>query len=158
MTETAGEVARDILQELVVQGAEADLVADELSTAIRYMNRYMTMLDATGISMGYTVVTTNQSPITIPAGAILPMIKCVAKQLATQFDIPVSQQMHMDARDGYQALCQIAIEIPNQNYPSTLPIGSGNEWDGHDWRKFYPETDEGILDEQGGSILLEDNT
>ena len=71
MTETAAEVTKDILQELLVQGAEQPLTADETQTVIRYMNRYMTQLAAMGTNLGYTKVTNLGDPITIPDGAVL---------------------------------------------------------------------------------------
>ena len=52
MAEKAGDVAKDILQELVVQAAEQPLTADETQTVIRYMNRWMAMQDLNGIALG----------------------------------------------------------------------------------------------------------
>jgi hypothetical protein len=156
MTEKAGEVIQDILQELVVQGAEADLIADETSTAMRYLNRYMTMLDAKGIRLGYTKVTTLNDNITVADGALMGMIKNVAMMLAPQFDVPISMDLREQAIEGLTAMRRLGIDLQPTQMPGTLPIGSGNEWDGHNFGHFYiNDSEEAILDEISQNILLE---
>jgi len=159
MTETAAEVARDILQELVVQGAEAALTADETQSTIRYMNRYMAKLDADGINLGYTKVSDLGDPITIPDGALLGMIKNVAIQLAPQYEIPVSIDMTMAAQDALKTMRNISLQLQEMRYPDTLPIGSGNETvifgtDHH----FYPNRQNEIRTENNQTIIAEDDT
>jgi hypothetical protein len=156
MTETAGEVVQDILQELVVQGAEADLVADETSTAIRYLNRYMTMLAGMGINLGYTKVSTLNDTITIADGAIMGMVKNVAMMLAPQFDVPISMDLREQAIEGLKAMRKLGMDLQPTQMPGTLPIGSGNEWEGHNFGHFYiNDSEEAILDEISQNILLE---
>lgn len=157
MTETAGEVVQDILQELLVQGAEADLVADEVNTTIRYMNRYMTMLAADGINLGYTKVTSTADQITIADGALMGLIKNVAVKLATQYDVPVSAQLYADANEGYNVMCKLGADLQPMGYGGTLPIGSGNEWHGHNYGRFYDREEESILAENNQNILVEDD-
>jgi len=160
MTEKAGEVASDILLELVVLGAEADLEASEIQSTIRYMNRYMTMLDAKGLSLGYTKVNTVNDDITIPDGAIMGMIKNVALMLAPQYGAVVTAELMQAANEGLKAIRNLAIDLQPTKYPSTLPIGSGNEWQGIEWSHFYPDEDglEDIISEGTRNILLEDDT
>ena len=158
MTETAGEVAKDILLELVVLGAEADLEAAEIQSTIRYMNRYMTMLDAQGISLGYTNIDSLSDPITIPDGAIIGMIKNVALMLAPQYGAVVTPELMMAADAGMDAMENLAVEVAASSFPCTLPIGSGNEWSGYNTNKFYPCGSDPILTEQSQGIFLEDDT
>jgi hypothetical protein len=158
MTETAGTVAKDILLELVVLGAEATLEADEIESTIRYMNRYMTMIEADGISLGYTKVSSLSDPITVADGAIMGMIKNVALMLAPQYGAIVSQELILGARNGMSAMENLAVEVAASSLPCTLPIGSGNEWSGFNAQRFYPCADDAVLTEQNQSIFLEDDT
>lgn len=158
MTETAGEVAKDILLELVVLGAEADLEPAEIQSTIRYMNRYMTMIDAEGVSLGYTKVSNLNDPITIPDGAIMGLIKNVAVMLAPQYGAVVTPELAMAAREGMSAMENLAIEVFPASFPCTLPIGSGNEWNGYNTQRFFPCSSDQILTENSQSILLEDDT
>jgi hypothetical protein len=159
MAETAASVIQDILQELVVQGSEAPIEADESQTAMRYMNRYMFMLDADGIKLGYTEVSNLGDTITIPNGAIMGMIKNVAAFISSQFDVPISMQLASDAREGLRVMTKLGTSIIASNMPCTLPIGSGNEVDGlnNDFH-FYTCPENTITTEQGNNILLEDAT
>ena len=159
MTETAAEVARDILQELVVQGAESALSADEIQTTIRYMNRYMNKLAADGINLGYTTVSDLGDPITIPAGAILGMIKNVAIQLTPQYDVPVSADLAMAANDALRTMRNLGVQLQEMAYPDTLPVGSGNEPSTYGLNDhFYPNRQNEIRTEDNQTILAEDNT
>jgi hypothetical protein len=160
MTETAGEIANDILLEIVVLGAEASMSPSETASTLRYMNRYMTMIDASGISLGYTKVTSTSDPITIPDGAIIGMIKNVAKMLAPQYGAVVTIELMEAANEGLKAMRDLAIDLQPTVYPSTLPVGSGNEWQGNEWSHFYPGDDalEDIITEGTRNILLEEGT
>lgn len=148
--EKAGTVAKDILQELVVQGAESAIVSDESTTAIRYMNRYMTMLDAQGVKLGYAEVTNLSDDITIPSGALMGMIKNVAIMLAPQFDVPVSADLKMAADQGLQAMYTLGAQQREMAYPGTLPIGSGNEG-------FFSIENDHFYPDQQNTIRTEDN-
>ena len=159
MTETAAVVARDILQELVVQGAESALNADEIQTTIRYMNRYMSKLAADGINLGYTIVSDLGDPITIPDGAILGMIKNVAIQIAPQYDVPISADLALAAQDGLRTMRNLGVELQEMRYPDTLPVGSGNEIFGSiEGNHFYPNRQNEIRAEDNQTIIAEDDT
>lgn len=160
MTEKAGEVAKDILLELVAIGAEAELEADEIQSTLRYMNRYMTMIDAKGINLGYTKVSSTSDDITIPDGAILGMIKNVALMLCPQYSAVATVELIQGAKEGLEAMRDLGITLEPTPYPSTLPVGSGNEWQGNGWSHFYPGDDEleAIITETSQNILLEENT
>jgi hypothetical protein len=158
MTETAAEVVTDILQELVVQGAEQPLTADETQTVMRYMNRYMSMIAADGTNLGYTLVSDLGDTITIADGAIMGLVKNVARFIAGQFGIPVSMDLGSQADESYRTMVRLGTSIIATSMPCTLPIGSGNEVDGlnNDFH-FFPCPDEDILTENNQNILLEAN-
>ncbi len=157
--ETGQSVVNDILQEILVQGSEQAIQAVDAQTAIRYMNRFMASLDAQGISLGYTEVTSLADPITIPAGAIEGLIFNTATRLLSSYDIQPNQFLIVNARDGLKAMRQLGVTIAPTQFPCTLPIGSGNEGDStFNTDHFYGCPDDSILTEQNGNILLEDAT
>jgi len=158
MTETAASVVADILLELIVLGDESPIDAPEAQSTIRYMNRYMTMLSAKGIDLGYTKVSNLGDSITIPDGALMGLIKNVAIMMAPQFGVPVSGDLREGARDGLAAMRKLGITYLPTSMPCTMPRGSGNEGSGG-WSSdpFYACPDDTILTETNGNILLEDN-
>lgn len=154
--ETANDIVRDALQEILVQADEAPLEPNETQAAIRYMNRYMQSMAAKGVNLGYTIVTSLTDNITIPDGANLGLVLNLAKYLAPQYDkAPPSKE---NIRDAEFAMYALSVQVSPGRYPSIMPIGSGNEQDLQGDRHFYPEGDDTILTEQGGNVNLEENT
>lgn len=157
--ETGQSVVNDILQEILVQGSEQAIQAVDAQTAIRYMNRLMASLDAQGISLGYTEVTSLADPITIPAGAIEGLITNTATRLLSSYDIQPNQFLIVNAREGLKAMRALAVTVAPTQFPCTLPIGSGNEQENtFNNTHYYPCDEDSVLTERGGHILLEDNT
>jgi len=154
----ADKAVKAALQELVVRGVEAPIEADEAQDAVLYMNLMMAQFAADGIALGYTSVTDLGDEITIPDGALLPMIKNLAVSLATQFGVPVPNDLFLAARAGLNTMRNITVKVIPSRFPSTLPLGSGNEHDNFTDRHFYPDQQSQILTEQSGTILLEEGT
>ena len=123
---TAEDVVSDILQEITVQSPEQELPAVDFQTVVRYMNRFMASLDAMGTKLGYTNVSNPSDQITIPAGAEEGLIFNMALKVATTYDIAVSGDLAMKARDSLNIMNVIGNPPPKSSYPSNLPIGSGN--------------------------------
>jgi len=160
MSESAGDIIKDALSEITVLGAEAPVEPTDAQGAIRYLNRLMASLDAKGVDLGYTEVSNFADPITIPAGAIEGAVFLLATRLWTQYSDgqPIPSSLVAAAISGLDAIRVIAVTIGATEYPSTLPIGSGNEWEGGRNNKFYPDLQAEILAETTGSIGLEENT
>ena len=140
MTETASDIVRDALTELTIQAQEQSIPAVDINTAIRYLNRMMQMLDADGVKLGYTLVNSPSDALTVPAGAYEGMMYNLAIRLANGYDVAVGQGLVQAARDSKKILYKLGINLTKQNYPSTLPIGSGNEWEYGSYAgdMFYP--------------------
>ena len=146
------------LQELLVRGVEAPLQADESQDAVLYMNLMMAEFAADGINLGYTAVSDLGDDITIPAGAVMSMIKNLSVYLAAQFGATIPVDLAVLAKTGKNTMRNIAVKVIPSSFPDTLPVGSGNEWDTYQNSHFYPDQQGQILTEQSGTILLEDDT
>ena len=158
MADTAGDIIKDALTEITVLGAEAPVEAVDAQSGIRYLNRMMAAFDADGIDLGYTEVTNFNSVITVPAGANAGMVAQLAAMLWDQYadGQPLPSTLLARAISGKNTMRNLAVTVGATEFPSTLPIGSGNEWDGND--KFYPDLQDNILAESTGSIGLEEDT
>ena len=140
MTETAGDLIRDALTELTVQAQEQTVPAVDLNTGVRYLNRMMQMLDADGVKLGYTLVDSPNDPLTVPAGAYEGMMFGLAVRLANGFDVAVTPALAQSARDSKKVLYKLGVHINTMSFPSTLPIGSGNEGNAelYSTQRFFP--------------------
>lgn len=152
------EVVIDALETLIVQAEEAPIEQSEAAAAIRTLNDMMLMWEAIGIYLGYTVVSDMADMITVPDGAIFGIKANLAIYLAPKYDVTPTALMLKNAQDGYSAIVDISTELASSEYPSTLPQGSGNTYPGYADDTFYPDLQETILTETGGSVALEDDT
>ncbi len=155
---TVAQVAKASLQRILVQASEADLEPSEFQDFIFAMNNYMLDLDASGISLGYTEVSNLADVVTVPTGSLRGIIANMAIEVAPDYEGVVSPELVMAARAGLKTMRKLGQRIGGMAFPSTLPIGSGNEGDTFRSRHFYPELEAQILAETTGAIGLETNT
>ena len=159
--EKAGDIIKDALFEITVLGAEAPVEAVDAQSGIRYLNRMMAAFDAEGIDLGYTEVIGFASDITTPAGASEGMVAQLAVRLWDQFSDgqPVPSTLLARAIRGKETMRVLAVTVGATEYPSTLPVGSGNEGDStYSNNHFYPDLQDELLAESTGSIGLEEST
>lgn len=152
------DVIKASLQKILVQASEQPIQAAEAQDFIVSMNNFMLDLDAQGVSLGYTVVTGLGDEVTIPTGALRGLINNMAVEVVDEYDGQVTGTLIDLANDGMKAMRRLGQRIPTSRYPSTLPIGSGNEWNSHNTSHFYPDQEAQILAETTGCIGLESNT
>ncbi len=156
---TVNDLITDALENLLVQADEAEIEASEAKTAVRVLNQMMAAYAAEGINLGYTTVNSLDDPLTVPDGALLGMGYNLSLLLAPKYvKGAVARTLVMAARNGYHTLVKLGRTSIAQQYPGTLPVGSGNEDPGYYDRKFYPGEEDTILSEQNGSISLENDT
>lgn len=152
------EIVTDAMEEIVVQADEAPIEPSEGRAAIRLLNDMMFSFAARGLNLGYTVVYSLGDIITVPLGAIRWIKLQLAIELAPKYDVEISNTLASKARSAYKAVQNLAIDGIYSEYPSTLPYGSGNYEAGGWDSTYYPDQQETILTETGGSIALEDDT
>ncbi len=157
---TVAQVATAALKRILVQGSEAPLEADEYQDFIFALNNYMLALDAEGVTLGYTVVEDLADEVTVPTGALRGIIANMAIEVAPDYNGTISPALVTAAAQGLQVMRIIGQTISPSSFPSTLPIGSGNEDSGLFCNnRFYSGASEAeILAETTGAIGLEDST
>jgi len=155
---SAAKVIKAALQRILVQDSEAPLDASEYQDSIFAMNNFMLDLDAQGVKLGYTEVISLGDEVTIPPGALRGLIANLAIEVSPDYDGTITQGLAQAANDGLKAMRRLGVRIRTSQMPSTLPIGSGNEWDGSSEYRFYPDLEAEILSETTGAIGLESGT
>lgn len=157
---TAAQVIKAAFQKIIAQASEADLEEDEYSDAMFSLNNFMLALDAQGVTLGFTEVTSLGDDVTVPVGALRGVIYNLALELAPEYEAQLSPVAAAIAADGMKAMRDLGVSTPTSSMPCTLPRGSGNEGSfGSDWGSpFYPEGEEQILRETTGAIAVETGT
>ena len=142
---TAGQVITDALQELNVQADEQSIQSTDMQAGIRYLNRMMFEWDATGLPLGFTMITNPADIVTVPDGALSGIIANLATRLSSQFDVAIPIELAASAKSGMEAIEFIAVTVNPVPKPDTLSIGSGNE--------SYPYVDHFYNEEIDNDIL-----
>lgn len=156
---TAAQVVKAILQRIIVQEAEADLDGEEVNDVVFAMNNYMLALDADGIRLGYTEITTIGQEVTIPTGALRGLIANVAVEIAPDYGAVATPELVRAAEEGLETMEKLGVAITTSAMPSTLPRGSGNRpRNGFANSLYYPDEEAVILAETIGAIGLETGT
>ena len=156
---TVAQIAKASLQRILVQASEADLEPDEYQDFIFALNNFMLALDADGISLGFTEVSSLGDEVTVPLGALRGIIANMAIEVAPDYGGEISQGLLVAASDGMRTMRKIGQRIAATQYPSTLPIGSGNEGSCTGRvSNFYSDMQDSILAETTGAIGLESGT
>ena len=153
--ETAQTVINDALQEILVQASEQPIQPVDFQTARRYLNRMMATYPFN--LLGFTVITDPKDPVTIVDEALEGVIFNLAKRLLSSYDMPLTAELHASANDGIKSIRRITTNIQPTQFPSTLPIGSGNEII-NPVSDFFPPSAEELLTEGDGVMILESDT
>jgi len=157
MTVKAKEVIWDAYEDLLNRSSEEPVEAEDALAGIRYLNDMMTMEDARGMSLGYTVVSKISDTITVAAGAIAWMKASLTIFMSAKFDVDVKPSVVKREKDGREAALNLASLSPGErSFPSDLPMGSGNTQYGSS--AFFPDSNNGVYTELNGPILTEDDT
>ena len=152
----ANELIRDAYQEIGKVAAQQPITGDETMTAIRYLNNLM--YSKAYIIQDYTVVVSASDEITTPDVFNMWLIKALAIKLSTQFGTLESYMpLKEDAKEAWQSVLIQLQSIPAPQLNGSTPYGSGNRGYGRT-DKFYRESDNGVLTEQGTTIIVEDDT
>jgi len=157
---TVSQVANASLKRILVQASEAPLEADEYEDFMFALNNYMLALDAEGVTLGFTEVSSLGDTVTVPTGALRGIIANMAIEVAPDYNGVVTPGLAKAAQEGMKVMRLIGQTISATSYPSTLPQGSGNEdSDTYSTSHYYSGASEAeILAETTGAIGLEDNT
>ena len=139
---TALTIINRALSLLGVKTAGVELTNDEINDGIEVLNDMMLEFDVGGLRLGYSVVSSSSDLITSPDWSHAMMKSQLALRLAPEYDRTVSPALFKQAKDALRTVKKKVIRIGAVSYPSTYPIGSGNEIYTTDSQyPFYPDKD-----------------
>jgi hypothetical protein len=153
----ASELIRDSYQEIGKVASQQPITGDETATAIRYLNNLM--YSKAHIIVDYTVVASASDEITTPDVFNMWMVKALAIKLSTQFgQLESYMALKEDESEAWQSVLIQLSRIPAPQLNGNVPYGSGNKMPGSYTGSYYTESDNGVLTEQNGTIVVEDDT
>lgn len=122
--------ARDIITYAYreVHASRSEITDGELQDGLRYLNRMMATFAAQGADVGYSTLSSVDDVLTSHPFAVLGIVKNLAKVLQMQYRTDqLNPLIASGAKKGRDTLQIISMDGFNvAQYPSTLPVGSGN--------------------------------
>lgn len=145
------DLIKGAFEELGLGNYEFDFSPEMLQSALERLDSMMAEWSATGLQLGYPLTSSpDDSTITdesnIPIWAVSAVRTNLALTIAPILGAPVSQQTQKSAQDGYDLVMKMMFEPLKYQYPSTLPVGSGNYWYNYNNINYYPSPTENIED------------
>lgn len=123
---TVTEIAKASLYQILAEGADSPLEADEYEDYLNSLNWFMSALEARNIKLGFTTVTNLSDEVTVPPGAIRGIVANMAIEMAPMFGGTVTPALSEQARAGMKAMRKLGSKLRPAQLPVTLPRGSGN--------------------------------
>jgi hypothetical protein len=130
-------------QKAGIKAAEKPLKASEIADGLDVLNDILNSWNATGVLKGIGPVEDTDKDLLEPDYASWALKATLAVMIAGEYGIEITQAMAADKTESMNALISATADLNNTEYPSTLPIGSGNRDQygyGYD-RDFFPEND-----------------
>lgn len=113
----------------------------------------MTELEAKGTTLNYTIVSDSDDVLTAPDWSNSYMENNLALRLAPDFDVSPSPALVQMAEESEDAIIKRTLEIGPVLFPTTLPIGSGNEAFYYNNRFFTNTSRDDIVTSSGSDQL-----
>lgn len=138
---TALKIIERGFQKAGIKAAETPLKASEVADGLDVLNDILNSWNATGLLKGIGPVDDEGTDLQEPDYATWALKATLAIMIAGEYGIDVTQAMAVDKTDSMSALVTASANLNDTEYPSTLPIGSGNRNQygyGYD-RDFFPE-------------------
>lgn len=124
-----------------IRGAETEISPSEISDGLDVLNDLLAQWDSTGVLKGIPPVQDVDTELMEPRYSTAALKAQVAVIIAGEYGIPVSTALAQDLTGSLNSMLSANTDLQNLEFPSTLPIGSGNRDEygtGYD-RDFFPE-------------------
>jgi hypothetical protein len=156
---TKQELIEEAFSELALQGYVFNVGPEELQGALRRLDMMMAMWNGKGIRLGYPIPSTaNGSTLdqdsSIPDWSIEAAYLNLAVRIASGYGKQISQATAATAKTAMDVVMQRMAMPPQQQMPSTMPVGAGNRRWGitGDKNPFFPIPVAPLLAGQDGEI------
>lgn len=138
---TALKVIERAFSKAGIRAAETPLSASEVEDGLDVLNDMLSEWGTNDILKGAIPVAVVGDELIIPRFSLGAVKANLAIRMAGEYDRPITQAMAFDASNSLNSLTIATLDLSDVDYPSTLPLGSGNddEFLSTQFRDFFPE-------------------
>lgn len=142
MTVRKSDLVRDALSKLGIIDYDYDIDPAEFRTGLIALETMIASWDARGIKFGYIIAPTpeqakGEDDAGIPDIARKAIVYHLAIEMADSYGKAISPTVASGAAVGMSDLLSAIQYIPQVQYPSNMPRGSGNTLRRYRWNRFY---------------------
>lgn len=123
---TAQEIVEDAAALILVDEANTSLEPNESAIMTRFLNDMCADLYDDDVDIGFKPVTSPSDFITSPSSVNYALKVMLAKRSSPIFGLPLDPDLRQEARKIEESLTRRYLRSVSQDYPDTLPMGSGN--------------------------------
>lgn len=135
--------ANDIITRSFVRsgilGDGSALTASESQDGLSMLNDMLSEWESSGVILGFSTLADITDNVRIPRGANSAVIDALAIRLAPEYSRPVSPALLKSADDSYRNMLNMIVNLSDVDFPSTLPLGSGNHCDNGVDSRYFPQ-------------------
>jgi hypothetical protein len=154
---TKRQIIEQALDEIGIADYQFDVQPEEQIRALKRLDAMMAQWESMGVRVGYNLPTNpdNSDPDKdsgLPDQVVEAVFINLGVRIAPSFGKTVSADTKAIASAAYQSLMNRSVQVPEMQYPSTLPRGQGNR---RLWGRptFFPRPDDDPLRiAQGGDL------
>jgi len=110
-----------------VKAAETPLTASEIEDGLDTLNDLLSEWNNDGTLKGAVPLANVNDDLDLPRFALGALKANLAMRIAPEYDRVVLPGLLMEATDTLSNLIKSSIDLRTINFPSTLPIGDGNQ-------------------------------
>ena len=140
---TASSFITLALQKLGVRTSESPIEASEMQDGLDQFNDMLISWEMSGIVLGFSPVADADDEVRVPRFSHAAIKSNLAVMMGPEYSRNPDAVLMKEARDTKKEVLNAVVTIGPVAYPSTLPLGSGNECGRFiDDRKFFPENEQ----------------
>jgi len=126
-----------------ISGLTTKASNEDIELALSVADDYAAQLKAQGLDTGWNQPSTYGESGANDISGVVPAVagalkKLLALELSTAFGKMIPPSLAVTASEGMRAIENMLVTVPDAQFSSTLPRGSGNHW-GYRDREYYPE-------------------
>lgn len=135
---TAADIINRAFSYIGVRASETPLEAAEIQDGLDSLNDLLAAWDATGTLKGGAPVLSTTDTLNIPRYAEGALKYALAAMLAGEYQVALSPAIVASGQMMMNEMVKASMNLKVE-YPSTLPLGSGNQTDAEDFGVFFPD-------------------
>jgi hypothetical protein len=140
-TTTALTIIKRAFSKAGIRAAETPLQASETQDGLDALNDLLAEWDAASVLKGVSPVEAVGDIVNAPRYAMGAIKSSLAAKIMGEYNKPMNATLAADISSSYNLMIQASTNLEELNYPSTLPLGSGNSNAFYETElEFFPET------------------